>query len=228
MYAMTGETPALRAVVADDHPLLRDAIASLLELSGLTVVGRSDSADDLLLKVRSYQPDIAIVDIRMPPNFSDEGLQAAIAIRENHPETAVLVLSQHVEPEHAARLVAKDATGIGYLLKDRVRDGDTFIDAVKRVAAGETAFDPQVIAALVAGKGHEARERLSERELQVLSLMAEGLSNAAIGKRVHLSPRAVERDISTIFTKLGLTTTDEHNRRVLAVLSFLGMLPRAQ
>jgi len=224
---MTGDSSALRAVVADDHPLLRDGIASLLELSGITVVGRCEDADDLLLKVRSYRPDIAIVDIRMPPSFSDEGLRAAIAIREQHPETAVLVLSQHVEPEHATRLVAKDPNGIGYLLKERVRDGDSFIDAVVRVAAGETAFDPQVIAALVAGKGHAARQRLGERELQVLSLMAEGLSNAAIGKRVHLSPRAVERDISTIFTKLELPQTDAHNRRVLAVLSFLGIQPAA-
>ena len=166
---------------------------------------------------------MAITDIRMPPTFTDEGLRAATEIRARYPETAVLVLSQHVAPDQAARLVAENAQGVGYLLKERVRDGDTFIDAVRRVAAGETVFDPQVIAALVAGKGYTASDRLSERELRVLSRMAEGLSNAAIGREVHLSERAVERDITAIFTKLDLPATDSHNRRVLAVLSFLGV-----
>ena len=210
-------------MVAEDQPLLRDGIASLLELSGAKVVGRCANAADLLLKVRSYAPDVAVVDIRMPPTFSDEGLRAAAEIRASQPGTGVLVLSQHVEPEYAARLVAADASGIGYLLKERVRDGDTFIDAVARVADGGTAFDPQVISALVAGKGHTATERLTDREVKVLSLMAEGLSNAAIGHSLYLSARAVERDISAIFTKLDLPATDAHNRRVLAVLSFLGL-----
>jgi len=212
-------------VVAEDQPLLRDGIASLLELSGAKVVGRCANAADLLLKVRSYAPDVAVVDIRMPPTFSDEGLRAAAEIRASQPGTGVLVLSQHVEPEYAARLVAADASGVGYLLKERVRDGDTFIDAVARVADGGTAFDPQVISALVAGKGHTATERLTEREIKVLSLMAEGLSNAAIGRSLYLSARAVERDISAIFSKLDLPATDAHNRRVLAVLSFLGLQP---
>jgi DNA-binding NarL/FixJ family response regulator len=211
--------------VAEDQPLLRDGIASLLELGGFEVVGRCEDAEDLLLKVRSYAPDVAVVDIRMPPTHRDEGLRAAAEIKVRHPGTGVLVLSQHIEPEHAARLVAGEPSGIGYLLKERVRDGDDFIDAVRRVASGGTAFDPQVIAALVAGKGHTASERLSERELQVLSLMAEGLSNAAIGSKLYLSSRAVERDISAIFTKLDLPATDVHNRRVLAVLSFLGVRP---
>ena len=158
----------------------------------------------------------------MPPTYSDEGLRAAAEIRTSHPGTGILVLSQHVEPEYAARLVAADASGIGYLLKERVRDGDTFIDAVGRVASGGTAFDPQVISALVAGKGQTAT-RLTEREVKVVSLMAEGLANAAIGRRLYLSARAVERDISAIFTKLDLRATDAHNRRVLAVLSFLGV-----
>ena len=210
-------------MVAEDQPLLRDGIASLLELSGAKVVGRCANAADLLLKVRSYAPDVAVVDIRMPPTFSDEGLRAAAEIRASQPGTGVLVLSQHVEPEYAARLVAADASGVGYLLKERVRDGDTFIDAVARVADGGTAFDPQVISALVAGKGHTATERLTDREVKVLSLMAEGLSNAAIGRSLYLSARAVERDISAIFTKLDLPATDAHNRRVLAVLSFLGL-----
>jgi DNA-binding NarL/FixJ family response regulator len=215
----------LRTVVADDQPLLRDGIASLLEIAGAKVVGRCENAADLMLKVRSYAPDVAVVDIRMPPTFTDEGLRAAAEIRRERPGTGVLVLSQHVEPEYAARLVAADATGVGYLLKDRVRDGDTFIDAVARVAAGGTAFDPQVISALVAGQGHTATERLSEREVQTLSLMAEGLSNSAIGARLYLSARAVERDISSIFAKLELPATDADNRRVLAVLSFLGVRP---
>jgi DNA-binding NarL/FixJ family response regulator len=211
------------AVVAEDQPLLRDGIASLLELSGAKVVGRCETAEDLLLKVRSYTPDVAIVDIRKPPTFSNEGLRAAAEIRKRHAGTGVLLLSQHVEPEYAARLVAADASGVGYLLKERVRDGDTFLDAVARVASGGTAFDPQVISALVTGRGHTASERLTEREVEVLSLMAEGLSNAEIGRRLFLSARAVERDISAIFTKLGLPATDAHNRRVLAVLSFLGV-----
>ncbi len=222
---MPADLSTLSAVVADDQPLLRDGIASLLELSGATVVGRCENAADLMLKVRSYAPDVAVVDIRMPPTFTDEGLRAAAEIRAERPGTGVLVLSQHVEPEYAARLVVADATGVGYLLKDRVRDGDSFIDAVARVASGGTAFDPQVISALVAGQGHTATERLSEREVRTLSLMAEGLSNAAIGARLFLSPRAVERDISSIFTKLQLPATDADNRRVLAVLSFLGVRP---
>jgi DNA-binding NarL/FixJ family response regulator len=220
---VTADLSSLSAVVAEDQPLLRDGIASLLELNGAKVVGRCANAADLLLKVRSYAPDVAVVDIRMPPTYSDEGLRAAAEIRASQPGTGVLVLSQHVEPEYAARLVAADASGIGYLLKERVRDGDTFLDAVARVADGGTAFDPQVISALVAGKGHTATERLTERELKVLSLMAEGLSNAAIGRTLYLSARAVERDISAIFTKLDLPATDAHNRRVLAVLSFLGL-----
>ncbi len=220
---MAEERSTLKAVIAEDQPLLRDGIASLLELGGFDVVGRSENADDLLLKVRSYAPDVAITDIRMPPTFSDEGLKAAEAIRADHPETGVLVLSQHVEPEQAARLVASDTGGIGYLLKERVRDGQSFLDAVTRVATGGTAFDPQVISALVAGSGHTASERLTERELRVLSLMAEGLSNTAISETLFLSSRAVERDISAIFTKLELPPAEEHNRRVLAVLAYLGM-----
>jgi DNA-binding NarL/FixJ family response regulator len=213
----------LKAVIAEDQPLLRDGIASLLELGRFDVVGRSENADDLLLKVRSYAPDVAIVDIRMPPAFRDEGLKAAEVIRAEYPKTGVLVLSQHVEPEQAARLLAGNTGGIGYLLKERVRDGQSFLDAVTRVATSGTAFDPQVISTLVAGSGHTASERLSERELRVLSLMAEGLSNTAISETLYLSSRAVERDISAILTKLELPPTEEHNRRVLAVLAYLGM-----
>jgi DNA-binding NarL/FixJ family response regulator len=215
--------PPTRAVVAEDQALLRDAVSSMLELGGVRVVARCSDADELLRAVREHEPDVAIVDIRMPPSFTDEGLQAAAEIRRTHPRTAVLVLSQHVEPEHAAVLAADGAGGVGYLLKERVRDGESFVDAVDRVARGGTAFDPHVISALVSGQDRTALERLSERELEVLSLMAEGLSNAAIGKRVFLSARAVEREITSIFTKLDLPASDAHNRRVLAVLSFLGV-----
>ena len=210
-------------VVAEDHSLLRDAIASLLELAGLKVVGRCGTARELLEVVSSERPDVAIVDIRMPPTFTDEGLQAATAIRSEHPGTGVLILSQHVEPEYASRLAGDDARGLGYLLKERVQDGEAFVDAVRRVASGGTAFDPEVVAVLVRGEGHTARERLTDRELETLSLMAEGLSNAAIGSRLHLSVRAVEREITAVFTKLELPASDAHNRRVLAVLSFLGV-----
>ena len=217
------DAPNLRVVVAEDQSLLRDAIASLLELAGVSVVGRYATAHELLNGVDVQQPDVAIVDIRMPPTFTDEGLQAAAAIRSEFPRMGVLVLSQHVEPEYAARLAGDDARGLGYLLKERVRDGEMFIDAVRRVASGGTAFDSEVIAALLGGEGHTARDRLTDRELQTLSLMAEGLSNAAIASRLHMSSRAVEREITAVFAKLELRASDAHNRRVLAVLAFLGV-----
>jgi DNA-binding NarL/FixJ family response regulator len=220
-----GEASSLKVVLAEDQPLLRDAIASLLETAGVVVVARCGTADDLLRDVASHDPDVAIVDIRMPPTFTDEGLRAAAAIRAEHPTTGVLVLSQHVEPDYVARLAADDASGLGYLLKERVRDGETFVDAVRRVAGGGTAFDPQVIETLVNGRGHSAIELLSGRELETLSLMAQGLSNAAIAEQLHLSTRAVEREISSVFAKLELPGTDAHNRRVLAVLAFLGVRP---
>ena len=211
------------AVLAEDQPLLRDAIASLLELRSVRVLARCGTSEELLRAVRELRPAVAIVDIRMPPTFTDEGLRAARHIRERHAETGVLVLAQHVEPEHAAALVDDDASGLGYLLKERVADGESFVDAVHRVASGGTAFDPQVVAVLVAGKRRGALEILDERQLQVLSLMAEGLSNAAISSRLHLGSRAVEREISAVFSRLSLPDTHEHNRRVLAVLAYLGI-----
>ena len=213
---------ALRIVVADDSALLREGIASLLENAGHEVVGRAVSADDLLLKVRSYKPDVAIVDVRMPPNNADDGLVAAGEIRRAQPEVAVLVLSQHLEPAYMLDLVGDSASGVGYLLKDRVRDVPEFVDAVERVADGGTAFDPDVVKTLVGGHRRSVLDELTEREREVLSLIAEGRSNRAIAKQLYLSPRAVERDVQSIFRKLRLPESEDHNRRVLAVVALLG------
>ena len=212
----------LRVVVADDNALLREGIASLLEEAGHTVVGRAGDADDLMLKVRSYAPDVAIVDVRMPPGFAEEGLAAAAEIRASFPDVAVLVLSQHLEPTYLLELVGDDASGIGYLLKDRVRDVAEFVDAVERVAGGGTAFDPEVVKSLVGGHRRSALDELTERERSVLSLLAEGRSNRAIANELFLSTRAVERHVQSIFLKLRLPDTEEDNRRVLAVLALLG------
>ena len=215
-------SPSLRVVVADDDALLREGIASLLEDAGHTVVGRSPDADDLLLKVRSYSPDIAIVDVKMPPGHADDGLVAAATIRREYPSVAVLVLSQHLEASYMLDLVGDDATGVGYLLKDRVRDVAEFVDAVERVAGGGTAFDPDVVKSLVSGHRRSALDDLTDREREVLTLIAEGRSNRAIGKELYLSTRAVERDVQAIFKKLGLPDSEDDNRRVLAVLALLG------
>ena len=213
---------ALRVVVADDSALLREGIASLLEEAGHQVVGRAGTAPDLLLKVRSYKPDIAIVDVRMPPNNLDDGLVAAAEIRRSHPAVAVLVLSQHLEPTYMLDLVGDDASGVGYLLKDRVRDVTEFVDSVERVAEGGTAFDPDVVKSLVGGHRRSVLDELTDRERTVLSLIAEGRSNRAIAKELYLSSRAVERHVQGIFQKLHLPDTEDDNRRVLAVLALLG------
>jgi DNA-binding NarL/FixJ family response regulator len=213
---------SLRVVVADDNALLREGIASLLEEAGHNVVGRSGSADDLLLKVRSYTPDVAIVDVRMPPGNADDGLLAAAEIRRSHPSVAVLVLSQHLEPTYMLDLVGEDASGVGYLLKDRVRDVPEFLAAVERVAEGGTAFDPEVVKSLVGGHRRSELDELSDRERNVLSLLAEGRSNRAIAKELYLSSRAVERHVQAIFQKLRLPESEDDNRRVLAVLALLG------
>jgi DNA-binding NarL/FixJ family response regulator len=213
---------ALRVAIAEDSVLLREGLASLLESAGFRVVGQSGDPEDLLLKVRSYAPDLAIVDVRMPPTHTDEGLRAAREIRERHPSTGVLILSQHVETDSAIELLADNAEGVGYLLKDRVRDVDGFIAAVRRVAAGGTAFDPLVVSTLLgrsAGRG--TLDALTERERAVLALMAEGLSNGAIAKRLYISLRAVERHVGAIFDKLRLPSDAEGHRRVLAVVAFL-------
>ncbi len=215
-------TEPLTVVVAEDDALLREGIASLLKEAGHRVVGRAADAGDLMLKVRSYLPDVAIVDVRMPPRYADDGLVAAVEIRRLHPTVSVLVLSQHLEPTYMLELVGDDASGVGYLLKDRVRDVAEFVDAVERVAAGGTAFDPGVVSSLVKGQRSSLLDELTERERDVLSLIAEGRSNRAIAKQLFLSPRAIERHVQAIFQKLRLPESEEDNRRVLAVLALLG------
>jgi DNA-binding NarL/FixJ family response regulator/class 3 adenylate cyclase len=216
------EAEKLRVALADDAVLLREGIARLLSEAGFEVVGQSGTADDLLLKVRSYTPDVAVVDIRMPPTQTDEGLRAAQEIRTNHPEVGVLVLSQHVEPSYAMELLAESAEGVGYLLKDRVSDIDEFAAAVRRVAEGGSALDPALVTQLVGRRRkRDPIEDLTPREREVLELMAEGRSNQAIGERLFITPRAVEKHITSIFGKLGLPPAPEDHRRVLAVLAFL-------
>jgi DNA-binding NarL/FixJ family response regulator len=215
-------TEPLRVVVAEDDALLREGIASLLRDAGHQVVGRAGDAGDLMLKVRSYLPDVAIVDVRMPPRYADDGLLAATEIRRVHPTVSVLVLSQHLEPTYMLELVGEDASGVGYLLKDRVRDVAEFVDAVERVAAGGTAFDPGVVSSLVKGQRGSVLDELTQRERDVLSLIAEGRSNRAIAKQLYLSPRAIERHVQAIFQKLRLPDSEDDNRRVLAVLALLG------
>jgi DNA-binding NarL/FixJ family response regulator len=175
-----------------------------------------------MLKVRSYLPDVAIVDVRMPPRYADDGLVAAAEIRRLHPTVCVLVLSQHLEPTYMLELVGDNASGVGYLLKDRVRDVAEFVDAVERVAAGGTAFDPNVVSSLVKGQRGSLLDELTERERNVLSLIAEGRSNRAIARQLFLSPRAIERHVQAIFQKLRLPESADDNRRVLAVLALLG------
>ena len=212
----------MRVVLAEDSVLLREGVARLLREAGFEVVGQASNADELLLKVRSYSPDVAIVDIRMPPTHTDEGLRAAQEIREKHPSTGVLVLSQYAEPAYAMELLAESAEGVGYLLKDRVSDVNDFCAAVRRVAEGGSALDPTVVSQLV---GRRRRDdpvsELTPRETEVLELMAEGRSNQAIGERLFITPRAVEKHVTSIFGKLGLAAAAEDHRRVLAVLAYL-------
>jgi DNA-binding NarL/FixJ family response regulator/class 3 adenylate cyclase len=212
----------LRVVLAEDAVLLREGMARLLREFDFEIVGQSGTAEDLMLKVRSYAPDVAIVDIRMPPTQTDEGLRAAREIRTNYPGVGVLVLSQHVEPDYALELLAESAEGVGYLLKDRVSDIDEFAAAIRRVAHGGSALDPALVTELVdrprkRGPLHD----LTAREREVLELMAEGRSNQAIGELLFITPGAVEKHTTNIFRKLGLSPTLEDHRRVLAVLAFL-------
>jgi DNA-binding NarL/FixJ family response regulator len=211
-----------RVVLADDSVLLREGIARLLEDGGFEIVGQSGTADDLLLKVRSFRPDIAIVDIRMPPTHTDEGLRAAQQIRHRYPATPVLVLSQYVESGYALELLAESAEGLGYLLKDRVGDVREFTAAVQRVAAGGTALDPSVVAGLV-GRRRAAGplDELTAREREVLELMAEGRSNQGIASRLVITERAVEKHVTSIMQKLQLPAASDDHRRVLAVLTYL-------
>jgi DNA-binding NarL/FixJ family response regulator len=213
---------ALRVVVADDSVLLREGVARILREAGFEVIAQCGTASDLMLKVRSYDPDLAIVDIRMPPTHTDEGLRAAQEIRERHPRTAVLVLSQYVESGYAIELLADSAEGVGYLLKDRVSDVRDFTAAVKRVADGGTALDPEVVSRLVGRRrGTGPLDELTPREREVLELIAEGRSNHAIANQLVVTERAVEKHVTSIFGKLNLPATSEDHRRVLAVLAYL-------
>ena len=212
----------MRVVLADDSVLLREGVARLLADAGFEIVGQADNAEQLLLKVRSYKPDVAIVDIRMPPTHTDEGLRAAREIREKHPGTGVLVLSQYVESEYALDLLADSAEGVGYLLKDRVSDVTEFAAAVRRVGEGGSALDPAVVAQLVGRRRKDDPiDTLTPREREVLGLMAEGRSNQAICERMVVTERAVEKHVTNIFGKLGLPADAADHRRVLAVLAYL-------
>ena len=220
--AVASGPPALRVVLADDSVLLREGIARLLESEGFEVVGQVDNADDLVRRVGFAKPDVAIVDIRMPPTHTDEGLQAARRIRERHPGVGVLVLSQYVEAEYATGLLSEQTEGTGYLLKDRVAKVDDFTDAVRRVAGGGSALDPAVVAQLVGRRRvDDPLAELTAREREVLELMAEGLSNHGIAARLVVTERAVEKHVTNIFAKLGLAATPEDHRRVRAVLTLL-------
>ena len=213
---------ARRVVLADDSVLLREGVARLLEEAGFDVVAQSGTADDLLRHVAMHKPDVAVVDIRMPPTHTDEGLRASQEIRENHPGVGVLLLSQYVEPAYAMALLESSAEGVGYLLKDRVADLEQFGTAVRRVADGGSALDPAVVSELVGRKRRDdPLEQLTAREREVLELMAEGRSNQAIAERLFVTLRAVEKHVTSIFTKLGLPASTDDHRRVLAVLAYL-------
>lgn len=213
---------AMRVVLADDSVLLREGIARLLEDAGFEIAAQSGTADDLLRHVAMHKPDVAIVDIRMPPTLTDEGLRAAKEIRERHPATGVLVLSQYVEAGYAMELLAESAEGVGYLLKDRVADIDQFAAAVRRVGEGGSALDPAVVSQLVSRRRQQdPLDELTPREREVLDLMAEGRSNQAIADRMFVTLRAVEKHVTSIFSKLRLPASEDDHRRVLAVLTYL-------
>jgi DNA-binding NarL/FixJ family response regulator len=212
----------VRVAIAEDSVLLREGLASLLTEKGHDVVGTCQTADELLLKVRSYSPDVAIIDIRLPPTHSDEGLQAALAIRARHPGTAVLVLSQYVELGLALKLLGDSADSTGYLLKDRISNVPDFLEAVRRVAEGGSAIDPIIVSTLLSRRREDdPLAELTAREGQVLELMAEGYSNQGIAESLVITTRAVEKHVSSIFGKLGLPSTGTESKRVLAVLMYL-------
>ena len=212
----------MRVVIADDSVLLREGVVRILAEAGFEVVGQAGNAAELMLKVRSYSPDVAVVDIRMPPTHTDEGLKAAQEIRENHPGVGVLVLSQYIEPAYAMELLAESAEGVGYLLKDRVSDVHEFADAVRRVADGGSALDPAIVSQLVGRRrGDDPLGELTARESEVLGLMAEGRSNQGIAERLVVTERAVEKHVTSIFSKLKLPAATADHRRVLAVLAYL-------
>ena len=212
----------MRVAIAEDSVLLREGLSRLLGDAGFDVIAQCGDADDLMLKVRSYPLDVVIIDIRLPPTHSDEGLRAALEIRKRHPSVGVLVLSQYVELGLAMKLLADSAEGVGYLLKDRISDVKDFVSSVRRVAGGGSALDPIIVSTLVGRqRDDDPLTHLTPREREVLVLMAEGSSNQGIADRLVITTRAVEKYVSTIFTKLGLPSTGTESRRVLAVLAFL-------
>ena len=212
----------MRLIVAEDSLLFREGLVRLLSDEGFDVVAQTDNADDLVRRVGGLRPDVALVDIRMPPTFSDEGLQAALQLAERHPDVGVVVLSQYVESAYAMRLLENGSAGRGYLLKDRVSDLATFAEAIRRVGTGGSVVDPEVVAALVGRRRDSGPlDELTEREREILALMAEGRSNAGICERLSLSPRTVESHVRTIFRKLALEEAHDDHRRVLAVLTYL-------
>jgi DNA-binding NarL/FixJ family response regulator len=213
----------VRVVIADDSVLLREGVSRLLVEAGFEVVGQASEADELLREVAEKKPDVAIVDIRMPPTHTDEGLRAARELRRRYPELGILVLSQYVRPSYAFELLADDARGVGYLLKDRVSDLHDLSDAVERVGKGGSVLDPSVVAQLVGRRrqGHDPIDDLSEREREVLALMAEGRSNRAIAERLFITERTVEKHVRSILAKLRIPESQEDHRRVLAVLAYL-------
>jgi DNA-binding NarL/FixJ family response regulator len=213
----------MRIVIAEDAAVIRAGLTELLADHGYEVAAAVGDAEALKAAVAEHEPDVAIVDVRMPPGYTDEGLRAAITIRRDHPGTAILVFSQYIETRYAADLLSMRSGGVGYLLKDRVAKVSEFTDAIARVAAGGTAFDPEVVAGMLNATRHvSALAALTARERDVLTLMAEGRSNSAIASQLVVTDRAVEKHISNIFTRLGLPPSDSDHRRVLAVLAYLG------
>src|SRR6476469_4046688 len=215
----------LRVVIGEDSVLLLAGLTKLLESAGFTVAATAANATELLAAVQEAQPDLVIADVRMPPTHTDEGIRAALAIRAQWPEIAILVLSQYVEERYAADLLRANTSSIGYLLKDRVADVTEFLDALRRVASGGTALDPEVVAQLLVRRGGDPLDGLTERERDVLALMAEGRSNAEISAALVITDSAVSKHINSIFAKLGLYPHDAGHRRVLAVLRYLGVEP---
>jgi DNA-binding NarL/FixJ family response regulator len=211
----------MRIVIAEDSVLLRAGLTRLLTDGGFDVVAAVPDADQLLRAVGEHHPDLVVVDVRMPPTHTDEGIQAALVIRRQYPKVAVLVLSQYVEERYATDLLSVQTSGVGYLLKDRVAHVSDFLDALRRVAAGGTALDPEVVAQLLVRRRSDPIDRLTPRELEVLRLMAEGRSNTGIADALRVSHSAVEKYVSSIFTKLDLPAADTDHRRVLAVLKFV-------
>ncbi len=213
----------MRILIAEDSVLLREGLVRLLTDAGHDIVHTTGDATDLLSAISVHEPDLAIVDVRMPPTFTDEGIRAAVLIRAQNPEVGVLVLSQYVEERYASDLIADNSGGFGYLLKDRVADVSDFLEAVDKVASGGTVLDPEVVSQImVRSRRDTGIDQLSAREREVLALMAEGKSNSAIASALFLSAGAVEKHISSVFTKLGLSAGADDNRRILAVLKFLG------